>query len=104
MNAEQLQAAAFEIILASGNGRTITHEAFKLMREGNFEEAEAKLDEANSAFVEAHNAQTELLQAYASGEELVMEIIMIHAQDHLMTGMTLREVAIEMLELYKRVG
>lgn len=104
MNTEQLQTAAFEIILASGNGRTITHEAFKLMREDKFDEAEAKLDEANSAFVEAHNAQTELLHAYANGEELVMEIIMIHAQDHLMTGMTLREVALEMLELYKRVG
>lgn len=104
MNAEQLQTAAFEIILSSGNGRTLTHEAFKLMREGKHSEAEAKLEEANGAFVEAHNAQTELLHAYANGEELIMEIIMIHAQDHLMTGMTLREVAIEMLELYKRVG
>lgn len=102
MDAEKLQMAAFEIILASGNGRTITHEAFKLMREGDYAGAEAKLDEANTAFVEAHNAQTELLHAYAGGEELIMEIIMVHAQDHLMTGMTLREVAIEMLELYKR--
>ena len=27
---------------------------------------------------------------------------MVHAQDHLMTTMTLREVAIEMLALYQR--
>ena len=67
MNAEQLQTAAFEIILSSGNGRTLTHEAFKLMREGKHSEAEAKLEEANGAFVEAHNAQTELLHAYANG-------------------------------------
>lgn len=28
---------------------------------------------------------------------------MVHAQDHLMTTMTLREVALEMLELYKKL-
>lgn len=33
-----------------------------------------------------------------------MEIIMVHAQDHLMTTMTLREVALEMLHLYRKVG
>ncbi|MBT0902975.1 PTS lactose/cellobiose transporter subunit IIA, partial [Streptococcus lutetiensis] len=27
-----------------------------------------------------------------------------HAQDHLMTTMTLREVGLEMLELYKKVN
>ena len=28
---------------------------------------------------------------------------MVHAQDHLMTTMTLREVALEMLNLYRKV-
>ena len=32
-----------------------------------------------------------------------MEIIMVHAQDHLMTTMTLREVALEMLSLYRKI-
>ncbi|MDN6639670.1 MAG: PTS lactose/cellobiose transporter subunit IIA, partial [Tetragenococcus sp.] len=32
-----------------------------------------------------------------------MDIIMVHAQDHLMTTITLREVALEMLSLYKSV-
>jgi len=57
----------------------------------------------NTELVEAHRAQTKLLQDYASGIEMKMEIIMIHAQDHLMTTMTLREVAIEMLNLYRKV-
>ena len=45
-----------------------------------------------------------LLQKYASGESINMEIIMVHAQDHLMTTMTLKEVASEMLHLYKKVN
>lgn len=104
MDSEKLQEAAFEIILSSGDARTLVHEGFKSMREGNYEEAEVHLNEANDSLVKAHKAQTELLQQYTSGEKIEMEIIMVHAQDHLMTTMTLREVAIEMLSLYQKVA
>ncbi len=103
MNTEELQVAAFEIILNSGNARAIVHEAFDAMRQGDYELAQKKLDEANEEFLKAHQSQTDLLQEYASGTEIKVEIIMVHAQDHLMTTMTLREMAIEMLELYKKV-
>ena len=104
MNQEELQVAAFEIILHSGTARTEVHEAFAAMREGRFDEAEEKLEFANQELVEAHHAQTKLLQDYASGVEIKIEIIMVHAQDHLMTTMTLREVALEMLVLHRKVG
>ncbi|KHD46094.1 PTS cellobiose transporter subunit IIA [Streptococcus hongkongensis] len=103
MTNEEVQMAAFEIILNSGNSRTIVHEAFAAMREGEFDRASELLESANEELLLAHKAQTHLLQEYAGGTEITMEIIMVHAQDHLMTTMTLREVAIEMLELYKRI-
>lgn len=101
MKSAEIQTIAFTIILHAGNGRTLVHESFPLMRAGKYEEAEAKLKEANDALVEAHNAQTDLLHQYANGEDINMEIIMVHAQDHLMTSTTLREMAVEMLEMYK---
>lgn len=104
MTAEELQVAAFGIILSSGNARTIVHEAFAAMREGDYDKAAELLEQANEDMLEAHHSQTKLLQEYASGTEIKIEIIMVHAQDHLMTTMTLREVALEMLELYKKVG
>ena len=102
MTAEELQMAAFEIILNSGNARSTVHEAFVAMREKEYEKAQVLLEQANAELVEAHHAQTKLLQEYAAGTEIKIEIIMVHAQDHLMTSMTLREVALEMLELYKK--
>ena len=39
MNQEELQVAAFEIILHSGSARTTVHEAFADMREGHYDEA-----------------------------------------------------------------
>ncbi|MGT2751016.1 PTS cellobiose transporter subunit IIA [Streptococcus orisasini] len=103
MDTEELQVAAFEIILNSGNARSIVHEAFEAMRANNYALAEQKLEDANDEMLKAHQAQTDLLQQYAGGTEIKIEIIMVHAQDHLMTTMTLREVALEMLELYKKV-
>lgn len=104
MNSEEIQVAAFEIILNSGNARTLVHEAFAAMRQGDCEQASQILATSNEELLLAHQAQTKLLQDYASGVEMTMEIIMVHAQDHLMTTVTLREIALEMLELYRKIS
>ncbi|RYL92726.1 PTS cellobiose transporter subunit IIA [Sporolactobacillus sp. THM7-4] len=103
MEQEQIQSVAFEIILHSGSSRTMIHEAFKMMRNNDFESAANKLEEAKDELLAAHKSQTSLIQQYSSGETINMEIIMVHAQDHLMTTMTLKEVALEMLHLYERL-
>lgn len=103
MEQDEIQNIAFTIILHSGNSRTLVHESFELMRNKKFEKAEQKLDEANNELTSAHQTQTSLMQRYTSGEEVNTDIIMVHAQDHLMTTMTLREVALEMLSLYQKV-
>lgn len=87
MTQEEIQTVAFEIILHSGDARTLIHKSFGLMREGKDEEALANLDEANNKITLGHKAQTSLLQAYASGEDVNVDVIMVHAQDHLMKEM-----------------
>lgn len=104
MEAEKIQTVAFEIILNSGDARTLVHEGFKNMRNGEYQKAKLQLEEANAPLVKAHQAQAKLLQEYASGEKIEMGIIMVHAQDHLMTTMTLREVALEMLAMYQKLA
>lgn len=103
MTKDDLQVVSFEIILHSGDARTIVHEGLNLMKQGKFEEAEKKMEDANNELLEAHKSQTKLLQDYANGDEIIMEVIMVHAQDHLMTTMTLREMAIEFLTMYKQI-
>ena len=104
MNQEELQVAAFEIILHSGSARTTVHEAFADMREGHYDEAAEKLEAANAELLEAHHAQTNLLQEYASGTEIKIEIIMVHAQDHLMTSLTFIDLAKEVVAVYERLN
>jgi len=104
MQSEELRGVAFQIILESGDARKMIHEAFDLMRETLFLEAGAKLDVAKDVIIRAHDSQSGLLQKYASGINFEIDILMVHAQDHLMTTMMLNEIAIEMLYLYKKIG
>ncbi|OFI49511.1 PTS cellobiose transporter subunit IIA [Floricoccus tropicus] len=102
MKSEDIQVAAFEIILHSGEARSTIHQAFSQMREGSFDEADQLLKDANEQILLAHKSQTDLLKEYASGKKIEMEIIMVHAQDHLMTTMTLNEMAQELINVYRQ--
>lgn len=101
MSSDDLQLIAFNIILHSGNAKTKIHDAFNAMRQTDFNLAKQLLEQANEQILQAHKSQTGLLQSYANGIKINMEIIMVHAQDHLMTTMTMRELAIEMVHLYE---
>lgn len=102
MNKEQLYELSFHLIANSGNARSLAMEAIQECKKGNFEQAFEKLEEADSEFVKAHRFQTELIQKEAGGEKYDIPIILVHAQDHLMTAMTVKDLAIEIVEIYQR--
>lgn len=103
MDESESQMIAFEIILHSGNARTAVHEAMELMKESKFEEADAKLAEADEELRLAHASQSNMLAEFSQGTKIEIQIIMVHAQDHLMTTMTLKEVAEELKVVYKKL-
>lgn len=103
MEESKSQVIAFNIILHSGNARTEIHEAMSFMRENKFEDAENALSNANEELILAHQSQTKLLQQFSQGKKIEMHILMVHAQDHLMTTMTLMEMAKELPFLYHKI-
>jgi PTS system cellobiose-specific IIA component len=103
MNKEELYNLAFQLILHAGNAKSFAMEAIYAAKEGKFDEAEAKLTEADSAFNEAHHFQTDVIQQEAGGTEFDLPLIMVHAQDHLMTSMTFKELAREIIDLHKLI-
>ncbi|NRD79751.1 PTS lactose/cellobiose transporter subunit IIA [Bacillus sp. BRMEA1] len=101
MTKEELYHLSFQLILYSGNARSLAMEAIYHGKEKDFTNADQKLSEAESELAKAHQFQTQLIQAEASGEEFDIPIILIHAQDHLMTAITLKDLAKEMVDLRK---
>jgi cellobiose PTS system EIIA component len=98
---ENIEMIAFDIILHSGTARSLIHDAFKYAREYKFDDFEKVMTEVDLKLTEAHKAQTGLLTKFAQGENFELNILMVHAQDHLMTTMTLKETAFEFNEIYK---
>src|SRR5699024_3113877 len=100
---EEMQVLSFNIILHAGNVRSIEMEAIEFAKEYQFTEAREKIKEADREFTEAHHAQTQLLQDEAKGKKNEISVILIHAQDHLMTAMTVKDLANEMIEMYEKI-
>ena len=103
MDDEKRMQIVMGIIMAGGNAKAHAVEAITAAKKGDFTEAEKKLEEANQAIVDAHNTQTEMLTAEARGEHTPIDLYMVHAQDHLMTGITFVDLAKAIVEVYKKV-
>ena len=91
------------LITHSGEARSYAIEAIQDAKEGNIDDAMAKMKQSEEELQEAHNTQTSLIQAEAGGEKIQMSLLMVHAQDHFMTSMTLQRMAKEIVDLYARI-
>lgn len=97
-----LEKIIMELIVNGGNAKSKSLEAVKAAKQGNFELAEKNMKEAREALENAHEFQTALIQGEASGEsKLEVSLLIVHGQDHLMNAMTTKDLAIEMIEMYK---
>ncbi len=100
---EKVMEISFNIISYAGDAKAQAMEAIQLVKAGNIEEARQKVEEARKGMVQAHHFQTELVHAEAQGEKTEMSVILVHAQDHLMTSMTFQQLAEEIIEVYARL-
>lgn len=95
------EMVSFGIIANAGDARSYAFGALEAAKAGNFEEAEELLKKSNDAAVEAHHMQTELLVNEANGNKTPVDVLLVHAQDHLMTSMLAVELIKELITIYK---
>ncbi|KRM98546.1 PTS lactose/cellobiose transporter subunit IIA [Loigolactobacillus rennini] len=91
------------LIVNGGNAKSSAFEAIDAAKKGDFKTADAKLAEADQFLVDAHNAQTDMLTAEANGKHAKVTLLMVHSQDHIMNAITFRDLAGEIVALYKRL-
>lgn len=99
--AKDLDMIVMDIIVHSGNARSLAIEALREARQGHFESAESKLAECEAELTEAHHVQTELLVGETNGQAIPVSLIMVHAQDHLMNAMTVKDLTKELIVILK---
>lgn len=99
---ENHEESLLNIIVNSGEAKSLAFESIQLAKNGEWAAADEKLSEAKQVQLQAHHAQTELLVQEANGEQTPFSMLLIHAQDHLMNSITFVDLSKEIVELYRR--
>ena len=102
MDKHEMEMVTVEIVAYSGDARTKYLEALNVAKDGDYDKAKALIQEGHELIAEAHKVQTKMLQMEASGDKIDVGFLTVHAQDHLMTVVLLRDIINNFIELYKR--
>lgn len=96
-----MEENVFPIISLAGESKSLAYEALRLAKENKFDEAEEKMKEADSLLLKSHEFQTNLISREADGEKIEITMLFVHAQDHLMTAMSEKNLIKEMINILK---
>lgn len=99
-----LEEQVMGIIINAGQSRSLCYEALRHAKNGEFAEADAMLLEAQQFANQAHLVQTQLIEADEGTGKTKMTLIMVHAQDHLMTSMLAKELVTELIDMHKKIA
>ena len=98
-----LELICFEMIASNGSARSYFIEAIGEAKEGDFEAAEKLMEEGENMLTQGHHEHAKLLTQEASGEKVPVDLLLLHAEDQMMSAETFRIMANEMIEIYKRL-
>lgn len=93
-----------QIIVSAGNSRSLAMEAIVSAKKGDIKSSRDFLAKADEELLGAHKIQTKLIQEEASGNRTEVSLLMVHAQDHLMNAITIKDLAKEFIDLYEKVN
>ncbi|CAM4326016.1 MULTISPECIES: PTS lactose/cellobiose transporter subunit IIA [Listeria] len=98
---EELELTIMNLIMFGGNAKSDAMLAIDAAKKGDFALADEQIAKAEQSLLEAHHSQTKLIQGEARGEKTEVSLLLVHAQDHLMNAITFKDLAIEIVELYR---
>lgn len=100
---EGLELICFQIISSVGTARSMYVEAIQEAKQGNFEEAKKLIKEGEECFVQGHHAHAQLIQQEASGQPTECCLLLLHAEDQLMSAEAFKIIADEFISVYERL-
>lgn len=91
------------LIMHGGDAKSNAMEAIQAAKSGKFEDADEKINHAEESLERAHKSQTDLLTKEASGDSIELSLLMVHGQDHLMNAITVKDLATEVIDVYRKL-
>lgn len=99
------ELSSMEMIMHSGNSRTLSYEAIALVKQKDFELSDLKIKNAKEELLLAQKKHAELLRDMASCAEIPSaNLLVVHAEDHISVSEMALDMAKEICELYQVLG
>ncbi len=98
-----MESTVMELIINAGEARSCAMQALRAAKKGDWAEVDAQLAEASAASKRAHDVQTMLIGMDEGCGKIPVNLVMVHAQDHIMTSMLAREMIEELIDLQRQL-
>ncbi len=98
-----LEEVVMGLIINSGQARSLAYAALKQAKQGRLCRSESDDGAVAPGAERAHRVQTQLIESDEGEGKMKVSLVLVHAQDHLMTSMLARELVAELIELHEKV-
>lgn len=99
MTAEQFEEICFQIITYAGEARSCFIEALRQAKQADKTNAKALFEEGNANLIEAEKVHAKLIQQEANDEPVEIKMILMHAEDLMMSADTIHILVEELITL-----
>lgn len=99
---DNLELVSFQLISNVGEARSALFEAMRAAREECFEESDRLVRAAEDSLIKAHESHSSLIMQEASGDKVQISLLLMHAEDQLMTTELLKGMAKEVILTHKK--
>lgn len=101
---EKTELTCFQLISNAGMAKSSFMEAISLAEKNDFENAENKMKEGSGFLIAGHTAHAGMIQKEAAGEAAPVSLLLIHAEDQLMSAELTETMAKKNIALIKRLS
>ncbi|MGY0615584.1 PTS lactose/cellobiose transporter subunit IIA [Vibrio sp. FJH11] len=98
-----LESTVMELIINAGESKSLAMQALMSAKQGKWDEVDDLLTQSTEAAKRAHGVQTELIGMDEGQGKVPVNLIMVHAQDHIMTSMLARELIEELINIHRKL-
>jgi len=98
-----LEQICFNMISHVGTARSSYIEAVQKAKEGDYDGAEACIAAGQEEYLKGHNAHFELIAGEAGGDHINVPLLLVHAEDQMMSAEAFHIMAQEMIAIYREM-
>lgn len=100
---KSIEELSLRMVTAVNESRVNYLQSIKASREGDFMRAERYITQGDERYADGHATHVELLQMEASGLVESVNLLLLHAEDQLVSAETYKVFALEALHLYQEL-